>query len=209
VTILEQMIREVLGKLQMLGDGSTANLDADKVTTHGASSGIPKRGPMSLYEYYKAEFEAHADDPRQLRVLVMLAWDDYEDFRFKADHRIELRRGELLDNDPRDGGKAEEAQAKRIVEWYEGKDPLYVAFTESRSGAKVTEGWVKKARRMHGRNEHDGRPRSSFLDMDEEDRTRKVASLANRGMSQQKAADRLGVGKSTVQRYWPEQSLAA
>ena len=73
----------------------------------------------------------------------------------------------------------------------------------------ASEAWVKKARRMHGRQPHDGRPRAEFLDWDEDRRHREVASLQLRGLGQKKAADRLGVSKDTVQRYWPALAAAA
>lgn len=204
---LEARIREILGKLQMLADGATANLDPDKVVGHGASSRIPTRGSGSLYEYYTEEFQRYADDPAMLAVLLDLAEDDYRDFRFRADARIEVRKSERVENDPTDPGAAERAQAERVIRWYEGKDPLYVAFTETKLGAKVTEAWVKKARRQLGRNPDDGRPRPEFLDLPEEDRHRKVAYLASH-MGKKRAAEKLGVDPGTVRKYWPESAEA-
>lgn len=213
---LQQEIREILGKLQMLADGDTQNLDPDKrFSKHAESSppsGVtyhpsgrePKKDHVSLFEWYRWQFDHHAEDPVKLEVLVDLAKDDYRDFRFRADHRVELRKGELLDNDPRDGGSAEEAQARRIVEWYEGRDPLYVAWTESRMGAKVSEAWVRKARLQCGRNPDDGRPRSEFLSLDEDRRREAVAVQAAKGKGKKAAAKALGVNPDTVRRYWPE-----
>lgn len=215
---LDEEIREILRNLQLLANGATQNLDPDKRFSKHADSAAPSgvalrssaeappKDKVSLFEWYRWQFEHNAADPRMLAVLLDLAKDDYRDFRFKADALIEVRKGERVENDPHDPGAADRAQAERVISWYEGRDPLYVAYRESEHGAKVSEEWVRKARRDHGRNEHDGRPdvRSAFLDLDEEDRRRKVASLANRGLSQQKAADRLRVSKFTVQRYWPE-----
>jgi hypothetical protein len=218
---IDDRIRDVLARLQMLADGDTQNLDPDKRfskhaeskppagLTYRPSDKPPPKDRVSLFEWYSWQFRHHADDPEKLAVLVDLAEDDYRDFRFKADHRIELRKGELLDNDPRDGGSAEEAQARRIIEWYEGRDPLYVAWTESRMGAKVSEEWVRKARRQHERNPEDGRPRSEFLAMDADRRREAVAAQAAKGKGKKAAAKALGVNPDTVRRYWPEEAVAA
>lgn len=200
----------VLGKLKMLADGATLNLDPNRVHGGATKSKPPSRGRgMSLYEFYRAEFERYADDENMTRTLWMLACDDYEDFRFRSDYRVEVRRGEVLENDPADPGAADRAQAQRIIDWYEGKPPLYVAMRESRMGALVTEAWVCKKRRDHGRNPEDGRPQAPFLDLDDDARRAEVAKHVAPGVSQQTVANRLGVGKTTVQRYWPAECLAA
>lgn len=219
--ILEILIRDVLAKLQMLADGGTINLNPDRVsssvTESSAPAGVsfrpsgeePRKEHVSLYEFYRWQFEHHAEDPKMLRTLWMLACDDYEDFRFKADHRVELRRGELLDNDPRDGGKAEESQAQRVVEWYEGKPALYVAMIESQMGAQASEQWVRKARRQHGRDPETGRPRPEFYEWDEERRSSEVGALAALDLGAKRIADKFGVSKQTVQRYLPEREPVA
>lgn len=216
-TLLDHCIRDVLGKLEALADGGTQNLDPNKVTVHGAESkvpvgvgvrhrsdGEPKKDRVSLYEFYRWQFEYHAEDSKVLRALWLLACDDYEDFRFKADHRIEVRKGEVLENDPKDPGAAERAQAARVIDWYEGKPALYVAAIESKMGALVTEAWVIKARRQHDRNPADGRPLPEFRKWDEDRRAREVAALQAKGKGQKAVAQLLGVDKNTVRRYWPE-----
>jgi len=207
----------------MLADGPTQNLDPDKGMHHHAESSVPsgvslgsaetepKKHLVSLFAWYSWQFEHHADDPAKLHALYLLACDDYEDFRFRADYRTELRKGELLDNDPRDGGAAERAQAERIINWYEGKPALYVAWRESQMGAKVSEAWVRKARLQHDRNPEDGRPRpgAGFLALDEDERRRRVAALKLQGSSKKKAAEALGVDRTTVDRFWPSDELVA
>jgi hypothetical protein len=46
-------------------------------------------------------------------------------------------------------------------------------------------------------------PRSRILNRSDDDRRREVIKLYNRSLGQKKAAGRLGVAKSTIQRYWP------
>jgi hypothetical protein len=221
VIAIEALIRDVLARLQMLADGGTINLDPNRVsssvTESSAPEGVtfrpsgeePKKEYVSLYEFYRWQFDHHSGNPKMLRTLWMLACDDYEDFRFKADHRVELRRGELLDNDPRDGGKAEESQAARVVEWYEGKPALYVATIESQMGALVTEAWVRKARLQHGRDAETGRPRPAFYEWDDARRKREVDALANEGLGSKAIGKKLGVDKNTVRRYLPKSLVCA
>ena len=103
-----------------------------------------------------------------------------------------------------DGERADRAAASRIIDLYEGIPAAEVAVHEYQ-----TEDWVKKARRMHGRNPQDGRPRADFLDWPEDRRHREVVALANRDIGLTKAAQRLGVDKNTVKRYWPQPVAAA
>ena len=215
MSLLEHMIRDILGKLQVLADGATQNLDPNRVTENAAKSKPPagasirssdlepKKEHVSLYEFYRWQFERHAGDEKMLRTLWMLACDDYEDFRFKADHRIAVRNAEEVENDPHDGGKAERVEAERVIGWYEGKPPLYVAVAENNLGAIATEAWVRKVRRQHGRNPEDGKPLPEFLELDDDARRRRVASLAAK-MGKKAAAKRLGVDPTTVRRYWPK-----
>jgi hypothetical protein len=84
---------------------------------------------------------------------------------------------------------------------------LAVAESEKRSpdgrGSIVTERWVEKVRRQHGRNPADGRPKSAFLKLDEHGRREKAAIMHADGMSYRAAAKRVGVSKQTMERYWP------
>lgn len=216
--LLEHMIRDILGKLELLADGKTQNLDPDKVMQGHAESSPPgkisltpsyvepKKDKVSLFEWYRWQFERHRGDERRLRGLIELARDDYEDFRFRADALIEVRRGREEDNDPHDGGAAERAHAARVVDWYEGRSALYVAYRESQMGAVVTEAWVRKARSNHRRDPEDGRPLPDFRGWDDERRRAEIASLSNLLPSQEAVANHLGVAKSTVQRYWPREA---
>jgi hypothetical protein len=213
VIVMDALIRDVLARLQMLADGGTINLNPDRVSSSATESSAPegvtfrpsgeepRKEHVSLYEFYRWQFEHHSDDPKMLRTLWMLACDDYEDFRFKADHLIEVRKGEKVENDPKDPGAAERAQAERVVDWYEGRPPLYVATRESLMAATVTEGWVRKARRQHGRDPETGRPRPEFYEWDEERRSSEVAALATLGLGAKAIGAKLGVDKNTVKRY--------
>jgi hypothetical protein len=232
---LEQKITEVLGRLDLLSEApgsrplsdlappedlpksSEGNSDRRVNPKRHHESSVPggaslrRRGApskeRSLSDWWRWRFAkaiAAEDSDFELYRLCLLAERDWAKRVFHSPDRMALRSGALTENDAVDGGRAEQIAGERVVDLYEGVPAVEVAVHEEQ-----TEEWVKKARRQLGRNPEDGRPRSTFLDLGEEDRGRKVASLANRGMSQQKVADRLGVGKTTVQRYWPAQSLAA
>jgi hypothetical protein len=211
--MIDALIRDILGKLQMLADGGTINLDPDRVsssaTESSAPAGVtfrpsdeePKKEHVSLYEFYRWQFAHHAGNEKMLRTLWMLACDDYEDFRFKADHLIEVRKGEKVENDPKDPGAAERAQAKRVVDWYEGKPPLYVATREGLLGGVVTEKWVRKARLQFDRDPETGRPRPEFYGWDDARRKREVEALEALDLGSVKIAEQLGVATNTVKRY--------
>lgn len=234
---LEQKITEVLGRLDLLSEApgsrplsdlappedlpkGEGNSDRRVNPKRHHESSVPggaslrRRGEdgapskeRSLSDWWRWRFaKAIADEASDFELyrLCLLAERDWAKRVFHSPDRMALRSGALTENDAVDGGRAEQIAGERVVDLYEGVSAVEVAVHEEQ-----TEEWVKKARRQLGRNAEDGRPRSTFLDLSEEDRARKVASLANRGMSQQKVADRLGISKQTAQRYWPTQSLAA
>lgn len=211
---LEQKICDVLTRLATLSEAPASNLEPR--TSHGAASSkvpagatlrqdssAPPSKERSLHDFYAWHFAENAEDPGRLLTFYLLAERDYMTRRYHVPDRMALRSGGLTENDSIDGGAAERAAAERVVDLYEGMAAVEVAVHEYTS-----EAWVKKARRMHGRDPHDGRPRAEFLDWDEDRRTREVASLAER-MGQKAAADKLRVSKRTVQKYWPRELVAA
>lgn len=202
---LEDKIRDLLARLSVLSEVSAANLEP---RTSGSKS--PSKPPpgvnAGLYDYWadrftrlyaeeRSEFEIHRD--------YLIAERDYASCTMHSPDRMALRSGESTDNDVVDGGAAENAAAQRVIELYEGVPAVEVAVHEY-----TTEAWVRKARGQRGRYPHDGRPKPTFLDLDDVDRHRKVAALKARGMGQAKAASKLGVSKNTVQRYWPQTAAA-
>jgi hypothetical protein len=210
---LESRIKDVLGKMAMISEAPTSNLDP--TTSHGAAEarvpagvserarigrtdpGRPPSKERSLHDWFSWQFVRAATEPHRLIGLILLAERELMERTVFEARRIGLRKGELTDNDIADGGAAEREAAKRVVELYEGVPALEVAIYEY-----AEEAWVKKARRQLGRNPHDGRPRPEFLDLDDKGRHEAVARLKAKGMGQVKAARRLGVAKDTVQRYW-------
>lgn len=197
----------------------------------------PPPKERSLFDWYVWKFQRHQDDPKRLISLLLLAERDYLTRRFHSPDRAALRSGKVDDEDvliwscpvcqsverdwisPQtplcshghaeiemtkvaDGLLAERAAAERICEWYVGLSAIEVAIEEG-----VTEAWVKKARREHGRNPDDGRPLPEFYGWDEKTRSAKVLLLAET-MSQSAAADHLGVDRKSVHRYWPAEAAA-
>lgn len=212
---LETRINDVLSKLAMLAEGATVNLDP--ATSHGKPESSlpgglnqdldhsvddePDRRTATPFEWWRWRFtEAILREEAELRIwdLCLYAEREYLEQTLPDDHRRRLRSGQLTENDIRDGGVAEREAAKRIVDHYEGKRAAEVAVWEY-----TTEAVIKKARRMNGRNPHDGTPRAEFLDLSEDERRQVAIGLKARGMKLTKAADRLRVDKNTLKRYWP------
>lgn len=213
---LEDKIRDVLARLATLSEAPTSTLDS--AGSHGVPESKPPAGvrsnidtdqdrpppkDRSLADWYAWQFARAADNPHRLLTLYLLAERDYMTRRYHVEASVALRSGELTDNDAIDGGAAEQAAIDRVVDLYEGMPAVEVAVHEY-----TTEAWVKKARRLRAREPYDGRPRPEFYDWSEDRRSREVAALANR-MGQRKAANRLGIAKSTLQRYWPAEPVAA
>jgi hypothetical protein len=217
--VIDDLIREILGKLQMLADAPTQNLDPNRVHSSPTKSkpptGVGRRGDptkaprkedVSLYEWYSwhfAKVKAEGDDDRLLS-LYQLAVVDYTDFRYRADWKVELRKGELDDRDADDPEAAERRAAERVVDWYEGKPAHFVATIE-----RVHIAWVRKARRWNDRNPEDGRPLPEFLQWDEGRRKREVEALEALGLRSKAIAAQLGVDKNTVKRYMVERQTVA
>lgn len=213
---LDQRVRDVLGRLQMLAEGATSNLDPNKISrTHAESKapgGVsipiaarpPDKAQVTLYDWYLWHFADAEGDEQRIASLILVAEMDWRDFRFHVAKRVELRSGELTDNDRLDGGKAEEKHMERVVDWYEGVPVLVVALLE---GQRVE--WVKKARRLHARDAEDGRPRAEFFGWDEDRRRREIQRLADQPMGSKAIAKRLGINKNTVKRYMDREPVAA
>lgn len=235
--MIEDRIRDVLARLSVLTDAPAAGTlaavappaslpkeqraESDrkaKTPKRHHESAIPagaslhERDPdhappkeRSLFDHYAWHF-ARIDldrEPLKAHRLVLLAERDWAAVVYPDHHREALRSGALLD-DNAEGKIAEQVAVRRIVEEYRGVPALEVAVMEY-----TTESWVIKARKLMGCEPDNGHPRPPFLDWDERTRTREVRKLYNRGLGQKKAAARLGVAKSTIQRYWPEQAARA
>lgn len=119
---LEARIRDVLGRLQMIAEGATIHLDPDKGGGHASESkvpsgvtlrsgGAPKKHQVSLFEWYGWHFADAAGNRPRLEALYLAAEVDYRSWRFRVARRVALKSGDLVENDPLDGGKAEEANA--------------------------------------------------------------------------------------------------
>lgn len=209
------MIRDILAKLELLPYGGTQHLDPDHRPEHGGKSrppaGVelrpsdlePDKDRVSLFEWYRWQFQRHALDPDRLRALYLAAVSDYMDFRFRSERRIRRRQGTLDERDAADPGKAERIAAERVVRDYEGKPALYVAIIEGQ-----TEEWVRKARRQHNCYPDDGRRRPEFYGWSEKIRSATVRRLAGQLPSKLAVAEHLGVDDKTVARYWPKAERA-
>lgn len=210
---LEHRIRDVLGRLQTLSEAPAGNLEAhiSRSAPESASpTGATLRAALSdrelrersLYDWYVLQFERHPDDSARRLSLYLLAERDYLERTDREIREATVQKGSITAYSE-DGAAVEGIHAMRVIEWYEGVHPRDVATAEGQ-----TEAWVRKVRSHHRRDSQTGRPRSEFLDWDEGRRHREVAALHARGMSQQKAADKLGVSKRTMHRYWPAEARA-
>jgi hypothetical protein len=215
--VIDDLIHEILGKLEMLADAPTQNLDPNRVhesaTKSKAPAGVGLRGDptkppdkdrVSLFEWYSWHFaRAKADgDEGKLRSLYLLAQVEYLDFRFRVPHRVSLREGKLDDRDAEDPIKVEERAAVRIVDLYEGKPAHFVAVLE-----RCTVQWVKKARKWNERDPETGKPLPEFYGWDEDRRRHEVQMMAGREMGPTAIATELGVSVNTVRRYLPKQAV--
>lgn len=203
----------------MISEAPTSNLDP--ATSHGATESSPPAGvsekaritptdpdkpppkDRSLYDWYVWQFARSVSEPQRLVGLLLLAEREYMERTVFEARRIGLRKGELTDNDIKDGGSAEREMARRVIEWYEGRSALEVAVLEYAS-----EAWVRKVRRLAGRNPEDGRKRPEFLDLDDDERRKVAERLHARELRLTTAAHRLGVDKNTLKRYWPAERQA-
>jgi hypothetical protein len=214
--VIDDLVRDILAKLEMLADAPTQVLDPNRVSSSATKSkapaGVGQRGDttrppdkdrVSLFEWYSWHFaEATAEgDDQKLRSLYLLAQTDYVDFRFRPDWRTELRKGELDERDAADPEAVERKAAERVVDHYAGLPAHYVATLE---GSGCTVAWVRKARRWHARDPETGREQPEFYAWDDGRRKREIEALQALGLGSTKIAERLGVARNTVRRYLPE-----
>lgn len=207
---LQARAKNILSKLKLLGEASSGGI----VTIAGKQAADSKAPPesrperashqpppkdRSLYDWYVWQF-ARATSDHRYRLLCYLAERDYERYRRRPD---DSRRGPISLRG-KDGGSGEVESMRRIVAWYEGLDALEVAILE-----ECSIGHVKKARRVHRRNEEDGRERNGWEGWDEERRVIEIRQRRAKGWGQKKVADDIGVAKRTVQRYWAHAEVPA
>jgi hypothetical protein len=213
--VIDDMIRDILGKLQVLADAPTQNLNPNRVSGSKTDSRPPQRAgqsnrfddekdKVSLFEWYSQEFAAakEAGDEDKLCSLYLLAVADYVDYRYRPDWRTELRKGELDARDPQNPEAGEREAAARVVRDYEGKPAHFVATIE-----RVNVEWVHKARRWHARNPRDGRERPAFYEWDDDRRRQEVEALAALKLGCKAIGQKLGVDKNTVKRYLPKEAV--
>lgn len=203
---LRRRIRVVMARLELLSEGRAVPLERAKHhgkydTDHQAPPGAvedphsdrPPPKDRSLFAWFMWHFErAHQrPDPQwRFEMLCLLAERDLQRHLHPAPvkktagtlHRI---------------GTTEEAEAKRVIEWYEGVASIEVAVIEECSQA-----WVEKVRERAGRRGADGRPKPGWAGWDTARRYEEVQKLKAKDYSQRKAADRLQVSQATVQKYW-------
>lgn len=212
--MLEGRIADVLARLSTLSEAPSGNLEAHisrsapeatiptgATTRHDSFRPPPKE--RSLYDWYRWQFDRHADQPSRLLSLYLLAEREYLLRTCREIAEEAAQRGSIAAYSE-DGALVESVRAKLVIEWYEDVHPRDVATAEG-----ATEAWVRKVRRQAKLNPDDGRPRPAFLDWPEEERRRKVAACKIEGLGQELTAQRLGVSKRTVQTYWPRDAEPA
>lgn len=198
-TSLEERIRRVLIRLEVLSEADAANLHQGK-TSHSHPEATPPPGAIpgrnvhacpprdrSLWDHFRWKLE-HADSPRQQRLICRAAERAWEERKLGAD-RVSFPTSTQAERDP-------EKEAQWVVEYGEG-----IPADEVAAELQVSRGWVEKVRSENRRRPKDGRPKPGFLGMDDAERRRAVGKLQQRGMSQAKIAVALGVARDTIRRY--------
>ena len=151
-----------------------------------------------MADWYSWHWVRATDDLRRWK-LVYLAEADYA--RYRGIDRRRLIANQKSVELP-DGFESEKEAMGRIVEWYRGWDVLEVTVYEH-----CSPGFVKKARRVHRRSEHNGIEKPGWYGWDDERRPKEVAKARLRRGSRSPAviADELDISERTVRRFLAKQ----
>ncbi len=215
---LEQKINDLLGRLAVISEAPSGNLEAQLSRSAPESSepsGILRtrdtdslRG-RSLFEWYREEFAKRITEPDRLLSLYLAGEREYLRRTDPRIHEATAEKGSILAYSE-DGAAVESIAAEHVIKEFEGVHALDVAIIEGK-----TEAWVLKVRRMHGRNPHDGRPLAEFREWDDEERRRQIhlylVEVRSRGeeAGAKRIANHFGVAKQTIQRYLDSPAVAA
>lgn len=210
--VLEDKIRDLLARLSVFTEAPAGNLEA-QIARSAPESSPPgdslrvvdndSHRDRSLYDWYLAQFIRHAGNPDRLLSLYLAGEREYLRRTEPELHKRTAEKGSIVAYS-QEGYVVEGMAAEQVVEEFEGIHALDVAIIIGK-----TEAWVLKVRRQHGRRPEDGRPRPDWHAWDEDLRRVKCALAAEEGLSMEAAANRFGVHRETVKKYWPGSAAPA
>lgn len=213
---LERRIRELLRKLSMVneapgssilkfggGEHESAPPRAVRQKTSVTKLHKPPRYRF-LLDHYVSEFEGARGSDGDLRMICVQAEIDLGERGRLGDrdtsNDMNLTAAELQEEVERHQAD----QVRILIERGEGIHYLEVATEEGWPA-----GWVKTTRERHGREPVYGRERPVWKELSDRERRALCWEYAEQGLSIRDASSLIGVGKSTVGRYWPAEATRA
>lgn len=177
-----------------------------KATTKHFESSIPRgvrtnSGDMpsrdeSLYDWHAWHLSRATNEDHLLR----LCYAAERDAKRAKWSRKDWRKGKEDSTAQEREYESDDDLENRIITFYEGMDSVEVGTVYEDRHPNV----IEKIRRKHGRNPNDGYRREGWFTWDEEQKVEEIRfRRVERGLSQQKIANELGVSKRAIQTRWP------
>ena len=202
---LAQRTVAVLRRLNSLATGATSRYAVD-ITTGSAAGSIPPAGAFDDKEAppFHTYFQKFLHAPNDAALAIYVTEAEAECSRFQggdrdAHHGNQLARikaGLRRGDEPED----EKAAMERVVSWYEGDPPALAALKE---GDRRLAEWIRKARRVHRRDEETGEAHRGWDGWSEDERTAQVRKHWDQGRTLNVVAKKLSVNRNTLLKYWP------
>lgn len=209
---LRSEIRAVLTQLQLLSDAKATTIGRSAPSSERPvgppefrglkSSDIPNED-RSLFEHYLARFQELARGwTSERKKWWFLLWEAEDALKRRTVPPTEAEREvqvALVLN------RADEsALIACVINDHEGTPALRVALA-----LRVPIGWIEHVREQQDRDPDYGEPRPEWRKLDQATKASVVASLKQRGLTQEQAARKLGIGQRTVREWWHAEHLEA
>lgn len=195
-------VRNLFRELQLLAEAPAQNLEPSGPVSHGKASGSAPKGanpsrssddPMSkdvsLYEHwaFRIGMAANNDNQPELQRLLILARRDLEDYKHRPDEdRVKIQQERLESRD-----------IELLLAHGEG---IHAGVLAARHRWPI--GWVRHVRERNGKEPDYGWERPDWKSMSEDERYAFIEKLQGEGLSQRECAERIGVSKTSISRFW-------